>query len=126
MSGPFREPRVFSPRPRQLRYLARTLTLLRDHKVETILVWAPVTRARRDISTILEDIRARMKDLSEAHEVPLVDLNRRVALDDHLDFMDDDHLNQRGVDKLMPVFIQVLRDYRLLDDLAGRFTVHRQ
>nr|QEO74378.1 hypothetical protein [uncultured bacterium] len=114
---------------KQVKYLSSTLTLLRDHNARAILVWAPVTAARRDTATNLEEVRRLMTDLSAAHSVPFVDLNDRVGLDDRLDFRDDDHLNQRGVDKLMPVFMRVLQDYRLLDEMAvpsTASTVHGQ
>jgi hypothetical protein len=102
----------------QMKYLSRTLGLLRDHDVRTILVWAPVTTARRGMVTNLEVFRQRVTALSRAHNVPFVDLDGLVPLDDHLDFMDDHHLNQRGVDKLMPAFAQVLRANRLVDDVG--------
>jgi len=110
----------------QVKYLSRTLTLLRAHDVKALLVWAPVTAARRDMTRNLEEMRRRMTDLADAQGVPFVNLDNGVHLDDRQDFFDDDHLNQRGVDKVMPVFIQVLRENRLLDDVAGRVTVHRQ
>ena len=111
---------------KQVKYLSRTLTLLRAHGAKSVLVWAPVTAARRDTATNLPEVRRRMTQLSADHEVPFVDLSDHVTLDDRMDFRDDDHLNQRGVDKVMPVFMQVLRDYRLLDDVANGATFHGQ
>jgi hypothetical protein len=104
----------------QMSYLSQTLTLLRTHDAKAILVWAPVTAAWRDTATNLTDVRHRLEDLSKSYDVPFVDLNDAVRLDDGLDFRDADHLNQRGVDKVMPVFMQVLRDYRLLDEVTTR------
>jgi hypothetical protein len=37
-------------------------------------------------------------------------------LNDHLDFFDRDHLNQRGVDKVMPVLADVLSELHLLSN----------
>jgi hypothetical protein len=109
----------------QVRYLSRSLTLLRAHDAKALLTWAPVTAARRDTATNLDEVRRRMTALSEDHGVPFVDLADGVALDDRLDYRDDDHLNQRGVDKLMPVLLQVLRDYRLLDAVAVDASIDR-
>ena len=98
----------------QFRYLSRILTLLREHDVKALLVWAPVTNAYRERAANLEDIRRRLVDFSDTHNVEFIDLNNRVPLDDHLDFFNSDHLNQRGVDKLMPVFTGLLSDLHLL------------
>jgi hypothetical protein len=106
--------------PTQLRYLARILTLLGEHNVKALLVWAPVTSAYRDAVENLEDIRGRLTEVSQAHGVPFVDLNGRVALNEALDFFDRDHLNQRGVDKVMPVFADVLSELQLLGEDGRR------
>ena len=100
--------------PAQLKYLSRALTLLRERDVKALLVWAPVTSAHLDGVTNLEDVRSQMMQIAKAQDVPFVDLNHRVALDDRLDFFDADHLNQRGVDKVMPVFADVLSELHLL------------
>ena len=102
----------------QMKYLSRTLTLLKTHDARVLMVWAPVTAAWRDLAMNLEDVRHRLTGLSKSYDVPFVDLNDAVPLDDRLDFRDDDHLNQRGVDKVLPVFLNVLRDYRLLDEVT--------
>jgi hypothetical protein len=94
------------------------LALLQAHGAKALVTWAPVTAARRDTVTNLERVRRRIADLSTAHGVPFVDLNERVPLDDRADYRDDDHLNQRGVDKVMPVFTQVVREHHLLDTMA--------
>jgi hypothetical protein len=104
--------------PTQLMYLSRILKLLRERQVKGLLVWAPVTNAHRHAAANLADIRAQMLEVSEAYGVPFVDLHQRVTLDDHLDFSDPDHLNQRGVDKVMPVFADVLRELDLLGEQA--------
>ena len=98
----------------QLRYLSRSLSLLREHDVKALLVWAPVTSEYRERAANLEDIRRRLVDFSDTHNVPFIDLNNRVPLDDRLDFFNSDHLNQRGVDKVMPVFASLLSDLHLL------------
>jgi hypothetical protein len=102
----------------QAEYLSRSLALLQAHGAKALVTWAPVTAARRDTVTNLERVRRRIADLSTAHGVPFVDLNERVPLDDRADYRDDDHLNQRGVDKVMPVFTQVVREHHLLDTMA--------
>jgi hypothetical protein len=122
--GP-RRPRDIPLDGTQLTYLSRSLTLLRDRQVKTLLTWAPVTSSHRHATTNLEEIRTRMMELSETHDVPFVDLQERVALDDHLDFFDDNHLNQRGVDKVMPVFVRVLREFHLLREAHGRLEISR-
>jgi len=43
-----------------------------------------------------------------------------VLLDDRLDFRDADHLNQRGVDKVMPVVAEILGDVHLLGEQVSR------
>jgi hypothetical protein len=40
-----------------------------------------------------------------------------------MDFKDDDHLNQRGVDKLMPAFVRILHKHRLLDEALASSAV---
>jgi len=108
------------PDEQQMKYLSRTLTLLRAHDAKVIMVWAPVTAAWRDLAVNLKDVQGRLSDLSKSHDVAFVDLNDAVTLDDGLDFRDFDHLNQRGVDKVMPVFMRVLRDHQLLDEVNQR------
>jgi hypothetical protein len=108
----------------QMNYLSRTLTLVKAHDARVLMVWAPVTAAWRDLAMNLKDVRHRLADLSKSYDVPFVDLNDAVLLDDGLDFKDSDHLNQHGVDKVMPVFLSVLRDYRLLDEVTHRSAVN--
>jgi hypothetical protein len=117
-----REPHDVVVDESQMTYLSRTLMLVRAHDARAILVWAPVTTAWRNTAKNLDEVRRRLVSLSKSYDIPFVDLNGAVRLDDRLDFRDSDHLNQHGVDKVMPVFLQVLRDNRLLDETAGRLT----
>ncbi len=63
--------------------------------------------------------------MSKAHEVPFIDLEQRVLLDDRLDFRDRDHLNQRGVDKVMPVVAEILSETHLLGEEVSRAALPR-
>jgi len=104
----------------QMSYLSRSLALLRDRQVKALLTWAPVTSAHRQAVTNLDEIESRLTDMSKAHEVPFIDLEPRVLLDERLDFRDADHLNQRGVDKVMPVVAEILSEVHLLGDEVSR------
>jgi hypothetical protein len=93
--------------PRQLTYLTKVLHYLKQHQTPVLLVQAPVTAQfykRNQRNTLFE------KSIS-ALGLPYYNYNTLLPWNDTTCFMDEHHLNQKGVQLFNSAFLPVVQQY---------------
>lgn len=89
--------------PVQLKAFEENLALLKKRNIKVILVQAPITKTLYNSYSNNADFDAKMKRYGTYYN-----FNKTTQLSDSLDFYDDDHLNQNGVQKFNKELIQQL------------------
>lgn len=95
-------------KPKQRQALEATLRAAKARGIKVLLIAAPVPAATMASLHNYADYRSQVEALSKAVDVPFVDFNDRLRLDDQRDFMDYQHLNKRGVAQFTPAVYQEL------------------
>jgi hypothetical protein len=101
-----------TPRPKQalrfdeeqFEWFERNLQLLKARNIDYILVQAPYPKATYNSFTNLEGFDKRMEDYGEYYN-----FNEAMNLDDSLNYMDDSHLNQNGVNAFNKQLIDTIK-----------------
>lgn len=101
-----------TPRPKQalsydeeqFQWFEKNLQLLKARNIEYILVQAPYPKVTYNAFTNLEAFDLRMKAYGEYYN-----FNEAMDLDDSLNYMDDSHLNQNGVNAFNKQLIDTLK-----------------
>ena len=88
---------------RQFRAFEEILSLLKQKKIKTILVYAPVSPKLYHSFTNNAEFDKKMKAYGEYYN-----FNELVEMDNVLDFYDADHMNKNGVAKFNKKLISVL------------------
>jgi len=89
----------------QFEALEEIIDMARERDIRVLLVFTPVSKELYGRYTGLEEFGRRMSALA-----PYVDFNQRVDLVDSLHFYDDNHMNQRGVERFDAELIGYLRE----------------
>lgn len=100
--------RSVQPWPEQVAAFKRVTAFLKSKKVPFVIIQAPVTRANFDSYTNNQSIDSLLRTMG-----PYINANDHFHFPDS-DFLDDHHLNQRGVDLYNPAII------RMIDSLGIR------
>lgn len=87
---------------KQLEAFNENLNLLKQKNIKTILVYAPITKSLYN-SYVNNNY---VDSLMNTYNIPYYNFNNLVLLKDSLDFNDDNHLNQNGVNKFNENFIK--------------------
>lgn len=101
-----------TPRPKQalrfdeeqFEWFERNLQLLKARNIDYILVQAPYPKATYNSFTNLEGFDKRMENYGEYYN-----FNEAMNLDDSLNYMDDSHLNQNGVNAFNKQLIDTIK-----------------
>jgi len=101
-------------RARQLLYLERTVDLVVKRGIPLLLITQPLPQSTLDAITNESDLYASVEEIADRHDVPYVDFNGLVALDDTADFFDAHHLSQRGVLKFLPAVYDKMVEWGLI------------
>ncbi|MEO7990613.1 MAG: hypothetical protein ABI663_13790 [Chryseolinea sp.] len=96
---------------RQLKYFEKVLQLIKENKIQLILVQAPVTKGLYTSYTNNEVFDQKMKSYGEYYN-----FNEILQLDDSLHFYDVDHLNQNGVEIFDKAVIDLLFKEKLISN----------
>lgn len=97
-------------KPKQREALELVLRRAKQRGIKVLLAAAPVPKATLAVLHNYADYRRQIDALAHRVEVPFVDFNERLSLDDQLDFMDYQHLNRNGVAKFSPaVYDELVR-----------------
>lgn len=101
-----------TPRPKQalnydeeqFKWFEKNLQLVKARNIEYILVQAPYPKATYNAFTNLDEFDLRMEQYGEYYN-----FNEAMDLDDSLNYMDDSHLNQNGVNAFNKQLIDTLK-----------------
>ncbi len=89
---------------KQLKAFSENLNLLKHKNIKTILVYAPITKSLYNSYQNNDYVDS----LLTSYNMLYYNFNNIVSLDDSLNFNDDNHLNQNGVDVFNKKLVQVL------------------
>lgn len=120
----FPDPGPVEIRPHQMMFLRWILRLARGHGIPTVLVVQPVPSEHLRRITNREGYLSRLRSLADREGSCLLDFNDLMSLDDRGDFVDGDHLNQKGVEALNARLLVELEGRGLLRQPLGASTSH--
>lgn len=110
------QPKAIAPhridfREDQIEAFEKCLALLKDHHIPVLLVYAPVSNSLYQSITNTAGIDSLFQSYGY-----YLNFNERMDVTDSLDFKDDDHLNQIGVNRFNEILIQYLQTENLSDN----------
>lgn len=102
------KPSKWSINPTQIRYLDKSITLLKEKNIDYILVQSPISRKLYESKTNNEEIDSLLNSKGKYFS-----FQNKIELNDTTDFYDSNHLNQKAVEQFNLVFIEYLKSLNL-------------